>query len=85
MAHPSPHLFEGSLNQAPLWTPDGKRIVFNSNNAGAWNLFWQLSDGGGGLQRLSTGEAAQIATSWSRDGQLLAFYTGTLNTLSLIS
>ncbi|MGH9255771.1 MAG: protein kinase domain-containing protein [Vicinamibacterales bacterium] len=35
--------FEGTANDSPLWTPDGKRIVFTSNKEGQRNLFWQLA------------------------------------------
>jgi serine/threonine-protein kinase len=65
--------FDGGVNQYPVWTPDGKRIAFDSNKEGPLNLFWQLADGGGGLERLTTSEHIQTPFSWSPDGQLLAF------------
>jgi serine/threonine-protein kinase len=65
--------FEGNYNLNPLWTPDGKRIAFESNKEGPPNLFWQLADGSGGLERLNTSEYIQVPMSWSPDGQLLAF------------
>jgi eukaryotic-like serine/threonine-protein kinase len=65
--------FEGKTNANPSWTPDGKRIAFNSNKEGPQNLFWQLADGSGGLERLRTSEYTEGAMSWSPDGQLLAF------------
>jgi Tol biopolymer transport system component len=66
--------FEGNYNVDPLWTPDGKRIAFESNKEGVPNLFWQMADGSGGLERLITGDYTQIPMSWSPDGQLLAFF-----------
>jgi len=66
--------FEGTANNAPLWTPDGKRIAFNSNNEGAGNIFWQLADGSGGLESLTTNGSLKAAGSWSPDGQLLAYH-----------
>lgn len=66
--------FEGSSNNFPLWTLDGKRIVFNSNKDGPLNLFWQLADGSVGMERLATSDYTQSAESWSPDGQLLAYY-----------
>jgi Tol biopolymer transport system component/predicted Ser/Thr protein kinase len=67
--------FEGSNNQTPAWTPDGKRIAFYSNKeGGAPNLFWQLADGSGGLERLTTSDYTHVPRSFSPDGQLLAFH-----------
>jgi dipeptidyl aminopeptidase/acylaminoacyl peptidase len=70
----TPLTFEGSANGTPAWTPDGKRIVFQSNKEGsALNLFWLLADGSGGLERLTTSEYGEAPSSLSPDGQLLAF------------
>jgi serine/threonine-protein kinase len=66
--------FEGSVNYVPIWTPDGKRIAFQSNKEGPGNIFWRLADGSGGLERLATSEDLQGPTSWSPDGQVLAFH-----------
>jgi eukaryotic-like serine/threonine-protein kinase len=66
--------FEGTLNQSPVWTPDGKRIVFRSNKEGVANVFWQRADGSGGLERLGTGQYGQIPRSLSPDGQFLAYH-----------
>jgi eukaryotic-like serine/threonine-protein kinase len=70
----TPFTFEGDSNFFPAWTPDGKRITFNSNKEGPLNIFWQLADGSGGLERLTANEHNQFPLSWSPDGQLLAFY-----------
>jgi serine/threonine protein kinase/Tol biopolymer transport system component len=72
--------FEGDANTNPLWTPDSKRIAFSSNRAGPLNIFWQLADGSGGIERLTTGEYIQAPSSWSPDGQLLAFIEANPNT-----
>ena len=64
--------FEGKANLNPVWTPDGKRIAFNSNKEGPLNPFWQLADGSGGLEQLATSEDANVPMSWSPDGRLLA-------------
>jgi serine/threonine-protein kinase len=66
--------FEGNRNLNSVWTPDGKRIAFNSNKEGPpQSIFWQLADGSGGLERLTNGDYARVPMSWSPDGQLLAF------------
>jgi serine/threonine-protein kinase len=66
--------FEGTVNQNPAWTPDGRRIAFFSNKDGPTNLYWQMADGSGGLERLSTSEETQVPRSWSGDGQFVAFH-----------
>jgi hypothetical protein len=65
--------FAGNTNNRPVWTPDGKRVAFYSNKEGQLNLFWQLADGSGGLERLIASENLNVPLSFSPDGQLLAF------------
>jgi eukaryotic-like serine/threonine-protein kinase len=67
-------MFEGNNNSSPAWTPDGKRIAFNSSKEGQLNIFWELTDGGGGLEQLTTGQYIETPISWSPNGQLLAFF-----------
>jgi Tol biopolymer transport system component len=64
---------EGSVNQAPVWTPDGKRIALDSNKVGPLNIYWGLADGSSELERLTSSEYVPAPMSWSPDGQLLAF------------
>ena len=65
--------FEGTANYNPVWTPDSKRIAFNSNKEGPMSVFWQPADGSGGIERLTTSEFGTTPRSFSADGQLLAF------------
>src|SRR5262249_55499568 len=37
----------GGANRYPVWTPDGKRIAFQSDREGDFGIFWQLADGSG--------------------------------------
>jgi eukaryotic-like serine/threonine-protein kinase len=72
--------FQGGFNLLGAWTPDSRRIAFQSTKEGPGNLFWQLADGNGGLERLASSEYVQTPNSWSPDGQLLAFVETNPNT-----
>jgi len=66
--------FEGQGNQSPVWTPDGIRIVYTSQDkSGIPNLWWRRSDGAGDAQRLAESTGPQYAGSWRPDGKVLAF------------
>jgi Tol biopolymer transport system component len=59
----------------PVWTPDGRRIVFASTRDGSatLNLFWQRADGTGEAQRLTDGSYEQVPASSDPSGRLIAF------------
>ena len=59
--------------RAPLWTPDGKRVTFQSTRFGPRNLFWKPADGTGAEELLLESELPHMAHSWSPDGKVLAF------------
>jgi serine/threonine-protein kinase len=61
------------LPGAPVWTPDGSRIAFESSTAGPRNIFWMPWDGSKPAERLTTSNSEQWPASWSPDGRLLAF------------
>ncbi len=63
-------------NGDPVWTPDGMRVTFSSNRDGSQDLYWKPADGSGQaelLLNMHTGNVL-IPTSWSPDGESLAFY-----------
>jgi Tol biopolymer transport system component len=64
----------------PIWTPDGKRIVFSWQKSTVVNLFSQPYDGSSPMERLTTSESHHAAGSWSSDGQTLAFAEGDTTT-----
>jgi len=55
----------------PVWTPDGKRIVYSW---GRRNLFWKATDGSGEPEQLLPGEYQRYLGSVSPDGSLLVFW-----------
>ena len=49
--------FTPGVDWFPLWTPDGKRIVFSSaGEGGSIGLFWMPADGTGKPERLTNGD-----------------------------
>jgi serine/threonine-protein kinase len=65
--------FAGELNENPVWTPDGQRIVYSSlQKGGAPNLWWIRADGAGYAQRLTESKSVHYASSWRPDGKVLA-------------
>jgi serine/threonine-protein kinase len=56
----------------PIWTPDGKRLLFNWHGSLVSNLFWLPYDGSSPMERLTTSEFEQDPGSWSSDGKTLA-------------
>jgi serine/threonine-protein kinase len=57
----------------PVWTPDGRRIVFSSNRSGQLNLWWQVADGTGAAERLTTSDRAQFVTGITPNGTAVVF------------
>jgi Tol biopolymer transport system component len=69
-------LVSGWDNLAPVWSPDGRRIAFNSNQGavGGRNLFWQTADGTSAPERLMPDTPSdQYAEAWSPNGRVLVF------------
>jgi Tol biopolymer transport system component len=60
-------------NSGPIWTPDGKHIVFQSQSPGASSIRWIRADGAGETQLLLDSKAQLAPYSFSPDGQRLAF------------
>jgi serine/threonine-protein kinase len=58
---------EGITN-APVWTPDGERVVFSWNLAGPQDVFWVPADGSGEAEQLTKSEANDVLTGVTPDG-----------------
>ena len=69
---PSRLTFLSGNNVNPVWTPDGKNIIFRNNQG----LYWIRADGAGEAQRLTSLQNAVYPYSISPDGKRLAFFTG---------
>jgi serine/threonine-protein kinase len=69
--------FDPAADHAPMWTPDGRRLIFSSDRLGIRNLFWQMANGTGDIVRLAESQNRQSATGVSPDGRrLIVMETG---------
>jgi Tol biopolymer transport system component len=68
-----PVTFGPFIDTYPVWTPDGRRLIFSSDRAGERNLFWQAADNTGAVERLTDSPSSQNATAVSPDGARLIF------------
>ena len=66
--------FLSGLNRSPVWTPDSKHIVFQSDSPAGAGLYWIRSDGAGEPHRLTDGRRGEAPDSFSPDGKRLAFH-----------
>ncbi len=73
----------------PLWSPDGRRVVFGSDRNGQGELFWRLADGSGTAEPVLT-ESVPTASAgaWSPDGATLfvtALFPGMGRDIGMVS
>src|SRR5207248_6537626 len=76
------HLVSGTLTRLtfdpgddlnPVWTPDGKWIIFTSARKGARNIYRKLADGTGEEELLLESEGDKNVEDISPDGRFLLF------------
>jgi len=61
-----------AIDTAPSYSPDGKRVVFESNRAGRQQIYTMTSNGKN-VQRISYGEGRYATPVWSPRGDIIAF------------
>lgn len=62
--------FDAGTDTTPVWTADGTRLIFASEQAGVRNLFWQADDTGA-VERLTESPNRQVATGVTPDGRAI--------------
>src|SRR6059036_1854079 len=73
----------------PIWTPDGRRIVYSRGQFGQGDLYWIPADGSGPAELLLVAPEDQWAGDVTPDGRTLLFRSGgggpvrSIHTLSL--
>jgi serine/threonine-protein kinase len=63
--------FLPGTNVAPVWSPDGKYLVFRSYTPKGLGLYWTRADGSGEAHRLSDGKSSETPQCFSPDGKRL--------------
>ncbi len=65
--------FDAGLDRFPIWSPDGGRIVFDSERTGTRNLYVKEASGAGTETLLVDSAQTKAATDWSADGRFLLY------------
>ncbi len=71
-------------SQAPLWTTDGRYVIYRGTRSGFRNLYRKAADGTGVEERLTEKiDVVQSATSISPDGEWLLFNEGNASSVGV--
>lgn len=62
----------GSGSMSPVYSPDGKRIAFNSKANGNWDIY-TMTASGTDIRQITTDPGNDLAPAWSPDGARIAF------------
>src|SRR5207245_6606320 len=62
-------------NLRPVWSPDGKRIAFQTNRDGPYHIYVMDADGGN-VSQLTNRDSVDRDPPWRPDGKLLAVDSG---------
>jgi serine/threonine protein kinase len=70
--------FDPSLHQAPIWSPDGRQILFGSNSKLGFHLYLKNADGSGSEEQVADFDAGLQVNlwDWSRGGKHVLFRKG---------
>ena len=69
--------FDPEIDHIPAWSPDGRRVVFDSHRGGAGDLYLKAADGDGPEELLLARKEGTGVMDWSPDGRFIAFGGGT--------
>jgi Tol biopolymer transport system component/predicted Ser/Thr protein kinase len=56
-----------------VWSPDGRRVAYQSSQSGTYNIYIRPSDGSGSEEALTSDKDSSFPLAFSADGKLLIF------------
>ncbi len=65
--------FDSAVDDMPVWSPDGTRIVWSSQREGAADLYQRATDLAGGETALLKSLEPKFPQDWSSDGRFLMY------------
>jgi serine/threonine protein kinase len=71
--------FDASVNENPVWSPNGDRVLFTSYRRGIYNLYEKPSNGRGQDEIVLSSQENNFAVDWSRDGKFVIFQASNPN------
>ncbi len=67
--------FDASGDRYAIWSPDGSRIVFDSQRKGQRHLYMKPANGAGSEELLVESAQPKGASDWSRDGRFIVYHS----------
>jgi serine/threonine protein kinase len=68
-----PFTFDPENDLNPVWSPDGRLVVWTSTRGGTQNLYQKATNFAGKEELLLKSEYVNIPTDWSRDGRFIIY------------
>ncbi|HUL44086.1 MAG TPA: protein kinase [Bacteroidota bacterium] len=74
--------FDPAVDELPIWSPDGSRIIFHSDRKGHYDLYEKTTSGAGGEELLLESPEAKFPLDWSSDRKYFLYSITTPQTKS---